>query len=213
MAYKFTRSSSQYLTATLTSLSEPFTLACWFNTPNTDNQQALLGISNVSNGHRSVLFARGQEAGDPVEANTTVGALFESSFRSGYTANTWHHCAGVFETAASRLAYLDGIAGTLNTGSLSPSYGTPTIGIGARHNGTSWGLFSDANTAECGVWSAALTADEIKSLAAGMTCEKVRPQSLVAYFPLIRNLTEIRSGLAVTNNNGATVANHPRVYA
>jgi hypothetical protein len=75
------------------------------------------------------------------------------------------------------------------------------------------GAYADALIAEVGIWNVALTADEIASLAKSMTCDKVRPQSLVAYFPLIRDLTEIRSGLAVTNNNTATVANHPRVYA
>ena len=75
------------------------------------------------------------------------------------------------------------------------------------------GLFFDGLIAEVGIWNAALTAAEVASLAKGMTCDKVRPNALVAYFPLIRDLTEIRGGLAVTNNNSATVANHPRVYA
>jgi hypothetical protein len=67
--------------------------------------------------------------------------------------------------------------------------------------------------ADVGVWSVALTADEIKSLAAGMTCDKVRPQSLVFYAPLVRDLVDVKGGLTITNNNTATVANHPRVYA
>ena len=67
--------------------------------------------------------------------------------------------------------------------------------------------------AEVGIWNAALTAAEIASLAKGMTCDKVRPQSLVFYAPLVRDLTDQKGGLAIANNNGATVANHPRVYA
>ena len=67
--------------------------------------------------------------------------------------------------------------------------------------------------AEVGLWNAALTASEIASLADGMTCDKVRPQSLVFYAPLIRDLQDLRGGLSITNNNTATVANHPRVYA
>jgi hypothetical protein len=54
---------------------------------------------------------------------------------------------------------------------------------------------------------------EIASLAAGMTCDKVRPQSLVFYAPLVRNLQDVKGGLTITNNNSATVAAHPRVYA
>jgi hypothetical protein len=40
----------------------------------------------------------------------------------------------------------------------------------------------------------------------------VRPQSLVFYAPLVRDLQDVRGGLTITNNNGATVAAHPRVY-
>jgi len=46
-----------------------------------------------------------------------------------------------------------------------------------------------------------------------MTCDKVRPESLVFYAPLVRDLQDVCEGLTITNNNGATVANHPRVYA
>ena len=67
--------------------------------------------------------------------------------------------------------------------------------------------------AEIGIWSAALSAAEIASLAKGMTCDKVRPQSLVFYAPLVRDLIDQKGGLTITNNNGATVAAHPRVYA
>ena len=72
---------------------------------------------------------------------------------------------------------------------------------------------SSFSSAEVGIWNAALTADEVASLAKGMSCDKVRPQSLVFYAPLVRNLIDQKGGLAITNNNGATVANHPRVYA
>ncbi len=75
------------------------------------------------------------------------------------------------------------------------------------------GSFFKGSIAEFGIWSAALTADEIASLAKGMTCDKIRPQSLVFYAPLVRDLIDQKGGLTITNNNGATVANHPRVYA
>ncbi len=71
----------------------------------------------------------------------------------------------------------------------------------------------DGRIAEVGIWNAALTAEEIASLAKGMTCDKVRPQNLVFYAPLVRDLVDQKGGLTITNNNGATVADHPRVYA
>jgi hypothetical protein len=74
-------------------------------------------------------------------------------------------------------------------------------------------VYLDGAAAGTGIWNVALTAAEIASLAGGMTCDKVRPQSLVFYAPLVRDLIDVKGGLTITNNNGATVANHPRVYA
>ena len=70
----------------------------------------------------------------------------------------------------------------------------------------------NGSLAEVGIWNAALTADEIASLAKGMTCDKIRPQSLVFYAPLVRDLIDQKGGLTITNNNAATVAAHPRIY-
>jgi hypothetical protein len=67
-------------------------------------------------------------------------------------------------------------------------------------------------SADVGIWNVALTAAEIASLAKGMACDKVRPQSLVFYAPLARDLIDVRGGRAITNNNTATVANHTRIY-
>ena len=68
------------------------------------------------------------------------------------------------------------------------------------------------NASEIGVWNDALTAAEIASLAKGITCDKIRPQNLVFYAPLVRDLIDQKGGLAINNNNGATVAPHPRIY-
>ena len=70
----------------------------------------------------------------------------------------------------------------------------------------------DGEVAETAVYNAALSAAEIASLAKGMTCDKIRPQSLVFYAPLVRDLNDHKGGLAITNINGSTVANHPRIY-
>jgi hypothetical protein len=106
---------------------------------------------------------------------------------------------------------LDG--GNSNTNTTSLGTVTPTaLHIGARFANT-FGGFTNGLIAEVGIWDVALTPEEIASLAKGMTCDKVRPQSLVFYAPLVRDLVDAKGGLTITNNNTATVANHPRVYA
>ena len=129
------------------------------------------------------------------------------------TANVWNHYAGVFASGASRTPYTNGVAGSENTTSVASI--TPTftnIGAFYAETGTAIQLF-DGLIAEVGIWNTTLTAAEIASLADGMTCDKVRPQSLVFYAPLVRDLIDYKGGLTITNNNTATVANHPRVYA
>lgn len=142
-----------------------------------------------------------------------VGSLASGQTTSQLTtANVWQHVAGVFSSQTSRRTYLNGVAGTENTTDIGSQNTATDILIGARRN-TGIGNYFQGSIAEVGIWNAALTADEIASLADGITCDKVRPQSLVFYAPLTRELQDVRGGLSITNNNTATVANHPRVYA
>jgi hypothetical protein len=137
---------------------------------------------------------------------------FSADGPSTVSQNTWHHLAGVFESTASRTAYVDGSAGTTTTTNCGSQATANSIVIGARWQG--WlANYYRGGVAEVGIWNVALTAAEIASLAKGMTCDKIRPQSLVFYAPLVRDLIDAKGGLTITNNNGATVANHPRVYA
>jgi hypothetical protein len=86
--------------------------------------------------------------------------------------------------------------------------------MGYRRNGNAdvASTFFTGLVSNVGVWNVALTAEEVASLSKGMTCDKVRPQSLGFYAPLERDLIDVRGGRAITNQNGATVANHPRIY-
>lgn len=122
---------------------------------------------------------------------------------------TQFHCAMAFTPATNFTAYLNGnIEVTTSSGvpaSILNSTSPLTIGYLPVN-------FFPGIISEVGIWNAALTASEIASLAKGMTCDKVRPQSLVFYAPLVRDLIDQKGGLTITNNNGATVANHPRIY-
>jgi hypothetical protein len=211
MAYQFTTASSQYLrvpSAVVT--TTPLTMACWFNPNNTTSNLALVCINGeIGAADRYGLFALGGVAGDPLRADTNGN--FSAQTTVGFQASTWQHAAGVWPDTNSRTVYLNGGNSVTHTGLATPASLAATA-IGARFSG-SYGLFMAGLIAEVGIWNAALTAAEIASLAKGMTCDKVRPQSLVFYAPLVRDLIDAKGGLTITNNNTATVANHPRVYA
>jgi hypothetical protein len=162
--------------------------------------------------NRFIIFARGDLAGDPITASADNGSGGVATTTAGYTANTWHHACGVFTSSTSRAVYLDGTNSGTNATNITPS-GLDTTTIGSRFTQNTNGVFLNGLIAEVGIWNAALTAEEVASLAKGMTCDKIHPQNLVFYAPLVRDLIDQKGGRTITNNNGATVANHPRVYA
>jgi hypothetical protein len=212
MAYNFTAASSQYLNTGSTPVTgTPLTIAGWFF-PTTDVNGTICSVGATSGTNRYQLYYDPNfQTGAKLAANSLDNSgQSESNIASVVTLNAWQHGAGVFTSSTERLAYHNGTAGTVNTVSRTPS-GLNTITIGGRWNTTIGGLVT-GRIAEVGIWNAALTAAEIASLADGMTCDKVRPQSLVFYAPLVRDLIDQKGGLAITNNNGATVANHPRIY-
>jgi hypothetical protein len=123
----------------------------------------------------------------------------------------WQHTVGVFESPSLRRLCVNGGTFATSTVNVGVQNAPNEIRIGADWN-TTLGNFFGGDIAEVGVWNVALTQQECTALARGMTCDKIRPQNLVFYAPLVRDLIDQKGGLTITNNNGATVANHPRIY-
>lgn len=144
-------------------------------------------------------------------AGGSTNAFSDST--STASLNTWCHTAGVFSSLSSRTSYLNGTASSENTTTISQSSFTEVV-IAAQQGGVANTYENQwiGDIAEFGIWNVALTAAEISSLSKGMACNLIRPQSLVFYAPLVRNLIDERNGLTITNVNSATVANHPRIY-
>ena len=216
MAYDFTRTSSQSLTTGSTPVTgNLMTLACWFNRKTTFdgvNTLFLVAVDATSGTNfNGIACASGANT---VIATSNVGGGPSFAESLAYNINEWNHACGVFESSTSRSIFLNAVSPATATATRNVS-GQNNISIGARYSAGALpsNIFADCLIAEVGIWNAALTAAEIASLAKGMTCDKVRPQSLVFYAPLVRNLQDVRGGLTITNNNTATVANHPRVYA
>jgi hypothetical protein len=214
MAYEF-NGSNQRITATNPISDAPFTLACWFNTQNAARNSALIQVGDFATGQRCILSAAGtggQTARLVVQGSTTTATTSSSTT---WTANTWNHACGTAASNSSFAIYLNGggkNTNATNAGAPSSAWSSTSIGVQQTNGIINTGTYLDGFMAEAGIWNVALTDDEIASLAKGMTCNLVRPQSLVFYAPLIRNLQDVKGGLTLTNNNTATVANHPRVY-
>ena len=130
-------------------------------------------------------------------------------------ADTWFHFAGVWISSTSRAAYLNG--GNKGTSSVNV---TPTgidrvqFGARSRNGGASTDYGDFDGLGEIGLWNAALTDAEVAVLAKGVSPLMVRPQSLVAYWPLLGNQSpeiDLVGGYDMTLNAAPTKAAHPRV--
>lgn len=209
MAFLFTAASSQYLSATSAAVTaDGCTFACWYR-PASTAQSALAVIGNATTGARLQLWA-GTSNVSATRINNALTTT-QSDASGTNTAGTWIHCAATFDVSGSSIiAYRNGVAGTPIT---NPG-GAITINrtlVGARYNGSSFGLFADGDIAEVGIWNAVLNADEIAGHAKGFAARLIRRSSLAFYARLIRHTIDIRGGLTLTNNNAATDSDHPRI--
>ena len=207
MAYEF-NGTNQFLEVGSAVVNRPCTMAVWAYLDNVTNVRDFVSVSSKT--QLAVLRLNVNATQFRIADQGNVNAVANGGIVS---ANVWNHYAGVFASGSSRTPYTNGVAGAENTTTVAAI--TPTFtNIGAFYAGTATAIqFMDGLIAEVGIWNAALTAAEIASLAKGMTPDKIRPQNLVFYTPLVRDLNDQKGGLAITNNNGATVANHTRVYA
>jgi hypothetical protein len=212
MAYDFNGSNQYLSTASAPVTAMPLTMACWHRPAQTAAARAILSISTTGGTGRFQISQLVSPAGTTASSVTDAAVAVDTVAAKTLVANSWYHSAAVFTSSTNRSAFIDGAetnSATSNAGPTNPN----SVLVGSRVAIGNFGAYFDGDIAEVGIWNVALTAAEIASLADGFTCDRVRPQSLVFYAPLIRDLHDIARGLAITNNNTATVANHPRVYA
>jgi hypothetical protein len=216
MAYNFTSASSQFLSSetTIFKSQNKITLAAWV-------YRNAAGTAQIVGPNKNAIHRIGFYS---YTDNNLYFFIMNGSQPFGRTpapaAAAWAHICMVFDgTQASNatrlLGYVQGAQRTLTFSGTIPSSSSSNVDVEnfTINRAQFLPLFGNGQYAEVGVWHEPLTAAEIASLAKGMTCDKIRPQNLVFYAPLVRDLVDVKGGLTITNNNGATVANHPRVYA
>lgn len=209
MARLFDNASSEYLSyAGTVYVTRPFTMAAWFYADesletkmfaqgDTDQMQFFgLGVLNTDYAQWHV---------------RSGGTSYAAESSNTFSINSWHHACGVETASDDRTVYLDGGNSGTNSNTVNPT-GIDNATIGAlAASGTQVAHFS-GRVAECGLWSVALTADEVTMLASGIRPIYVRPQNLVMYVPLWRDEDEdYVGGVSFTATNGPTVATHPPI--
>jgi hypothetical protein len=144
-----------------------------------------------------------------------TGYVFTDTPALSDWGTSWTHCAICYNGSGANTAekvqvYKNGTSLTLTSATI-PS--TLSNTAGDLFIGNSSGLsYLNGSMSNVAMWDKQLNESEAQSLAKGFNPARIRPQSLVFNLPMIRNLQDIRNGLTITNNNSATVADHPRIY-
>lgn len=199
--------------ASAPAISGAFTLAALARPVTSLNSGTILGVgANASNNYIALAML---DTGQPFFE--TSPSSVDANGPSNATADAWCHVAGVQSSTTNRVCYLNGVAGTANTGSSNPS-GMDRVTIGQlRLNGNLVSVWN-GDVAEAAIWSAALTTAEIAMLSAGVSPLFVRPASLVFYAPLLGSAAgpekDLRGGRALVYGSGMepTPIAHARVF-
>jgi len=210
MARAFTTNQEIYGTTTIGKNLTNFSMAGWIRRPSASTIQSF-GFPGSSNNILAVYHF----------SDNRIYFDIRNSFTSfGYSTQNitgWNHIAMVFDGSLSGNAnrckgYLNGTQISLTFSGTIPSNTSNNSILESFRIGKVSTYWSTGDFAEIGMWQASLSDDEIASLGKGMTCDKIRPQSLVYYTPLVRDIQDLARGMTLTDTN-STVANHPRVYA
>lgn len=142
----------------------PFSMVAWGNPDDVSNAYNLVwvGDKDTTNDMQGLDMA-GQAASDPVRAYSfdDVTPGFKSSNKTSFTAN-FHHVAGVWATSSSRIVYLDGVAGTEETTTVTPDNEDRTA-IGAFRDSTDLG-YMKGDIDEVGIFDLALDGTDINDI-------------------------------------------------
>lgn len=190
MARNFDGSDDKGLNQSVEDLDVPITLAAWVQLDVTGALRTIISVGdtvNPTNDQRSNFRLESTNSSPPAfNARVTLSGGSSVAATSGtFSADTWVHAAAVFASATSRFAYVNGTPGTENTSNMNKNWTTNGIVIGSNWSdadATPTGRF-DGFICEVGIWTAALSSEEIKSLANGANPRRIRPGNLVFYAP------------------------------
>jgi hypothetical protein len=220
MAVQLLGSSSEYIGRTGGAIitAYPYTMAAFARADAVAAFQEVLGMGALGTGHTSIGFSN---TGAPrAFVVSDAGGAGVATAGAAATDGVWAHIAGVFTNATSRAAYLNG--GDVGTNATNLAIPTITHQVIGRRQITAPDNYLTGAVAEAAIWDVALDAAEIAALGKGICPLLVRPQSLIAYWPLDRNsfnksggtvtLDRWKSGYDLNEVNTPTLADHPRIY-
>lgn len=187
----------------------PLSMGCWFNMTTTTLSSVIMGMHDGTANERFQLNHPSSPCN--IQALTGhLGSTSNSATSTSASAGVWNHALGVWASATSRASYLNGGGKGTNATSRVPS-GLNTLTIGAR-NGAAAPF--DGMICEAAIWNVALSDTDAVTLSLGFSPLLVRPEALVAYWPIMGNYSpeiNLMAADALTLT-GTTLAAHTRMF-
>lgn len=205
MAYDFS-GSGQYMTFTRSYSSvTAWSCAMWVNL---DAREAYDGfLLSRSDGAQGLILGGSAPNFDLAYLWESTADEYNAASMLVPTTGTWTLLGMAVSSTATTLFHAE------RNGSVSSWTNTKTHNT---HSPSAWNLgrdsfgtrLIDGRIAELGIWNATLTSGDFASMARGFCPAFIKPASLNVYVPLVRDLVDIREGVAITNTGPATVSTH-----
>lgn len=207
MARAFVAASEQYLVDLSLALTEPYSFGGWVYPVSTTDHKTIIAIVDASKDthFHQLRVSNNDDIGFRVRQSNDVLVT-----TSDVTLNTWNHALGVAAASNDRRVYLDG-GSKATSSSIATDTNLDATGIGITPKKTiDWAM--DGYVAEAFLYNIALTDADALILAAGYSPLFVKPENLVAYWPLIRDEDQDRvGGYDLTPISAPTITPHPPV--
>lgn len=188
----------------------PLSFAAWVQFTNLSVDRYVLELSGTySHCHRIQYI----QATNVLALRTRAGGSSMGVDGSAPSTGVWIHVAGVFASTTSRTFYINGASQGTSTTS-----GNPTLTRFTPGQRTDGGLptgysMLDGYLADVAVWTEALSAAQVASLASGASPLIVEPASLWSFGALLAAPAVAAVGPAYTLNNSPVAGpSHPALY-
>ena len=161
----------------------PFTISAWVRKDLATGRGIVVFIGDASSADdRLQLQLEPNNGAVRLLVKNTANVFAATS--TNWVTGQWHHLCGIARAVDDRSVYLDGGGRGDNATSQTPVAGNvDRTTIGRRDNIESANAF-DGQIGHVAIWDIDLTDVEIGILAAGADPRSVRPDNLIAYWPL-----------------------------
>lgn len=226
MAYYFNGTSNFLRSSSITNFpitSPPISICAWvYPTETVATQETVfqIGDDTITRAFCS-LGTNTNQRWSIFTVNSITGSLqfVSTSANNTVVLNKWQFVYGTIQISGTNVTnWKIGYNYTIN--SVNPTGVTMNsswerVSIGSRFTGSQQGAyFGPAYIAECAIWNTVLDNDEFYSMADGIKPNKIRPQNLKFYYPLVREAIDVSNARALVASTAApgVSGDHVRRY-